>query len=553
MHQTIIMSRFIKILLTGFASLFLSTIVSADLPEVVEQGLNKAGLDNKNISLIIQPINTPQTSKLNPYYLQLQQDLLEQANTQSSISSVDTDFILNEANESLYLSPQVLTQLPLSDSIEHLSNVARTPASTMKLIPTFIALDQLGSDFRWVTQVYYTGVKIGGTLHGDLIIKGSGEPKMTHERLTMLLYQVQKAGILHIDGNIIWDGSIFQKVGKDPSQFDNKPLRPYNASPDGFLVNFSSVGMTSLPSKNGTMRLTYKPSLAGYRLPNLIDTRSGRCRTAKQSLAPVWQASGLQFNKNLPSACGLHTFYIAYPDPKVFAQKVVQDIWQTLGNTLTGEVLSIEDTSILEQLNQDKVGLLSFGVKLPIVNYPSQPLAQQIYDINHYSNNVMTEQVLLSLPVYDDKKSINHSNYSVAIKYVDDWWQTHLSSQPPYLTNGSGLCRDCKVTANNLAELLAYAYQHPEFETYLQSLGVAGISGTIYAHKNRLPNSLAIGRAWIKTGTLDNVTAMAGYVHGSSGQDYVVVGIINADSEQKLNTTQARRTLDVMLNWTARH
>ena len=81
MHQTIIMSRFIKILLTGFASLFLSTIVSADLPEVVEQGLNKAGLDNKNISLIIQPINTPQTSKLNPYYLQLQQDLLEQANT----------------------------------------------------------------------------------------------------------------------------------------------------------------------------------------------------------------------------------------------------------------------------------------------------------------------------------------------------------------------------------------------------------------------------------------------------------------------------------------
>ena len=96
--------------------------------------------------------------------------------------------------------------------------------------------------------------------------------------------------------------------------------------------------------------------------------------------------------------------------------------------------------------------------------------------------------------------------------------------------------------------------RHPErLQIGFKLRMVAGISGTIYAHKNRLPNSLAIGRAWIKTGTLDNVTAMAGYVHGSSGQDYVVVGIINADSEQKLNTTQARRTLDAVLNWTARH
>jgi len=80
---------------------------------------------------------------------------------------------------------------------------------------------------------------------------------------------------------------------------------------------------------------------------------------------------------------------------------------------------------------------------------------------------------------------------------------------------------------------------------------VAGVSGTIVAHSDRLPDSKAIGRAWIKTGTLNNVTSMAGYVKGLSGQDYVIVGLIN--SEQALNAYNARTVLDVALDWTAQH
>ena len=141
------------------------------------------------------------------------------------------------------------------------------------------------------------------------------------------------------------------------------------------------------------------------------------------------------------------------------------------------------------------------------------------------------------------------TDYPAALQTINQWWESHLNTPPPYLTNGSGLCRDCTITAANLSELLTYAYSHPSFDAYVNSLGVAGVSGTIAAHGERLPESDAIGRAWIKTGTLNNVTSMAGYVKGLSGQDYVVVGLIN--TEQALNATTARPVLDAMLDWTA--
>ena len=188
----------------------------------------------------------------------------------------------------------------------------------------------------------------------------------------------------------------------------------------------------------------------------------------------------------------------------------------------------------------------------------------------------MTEQVALSIDAYrkaatikaDTPKSTNTPNnvadkstslyqfgtpkstdYSQALATLNDWWQTHLTTAPPIMTNGSGLCRECTVTAANLNELLTYAYGHPSFGAYVSSLGIAGVSGTIAAHSERLPESAAIGRAWIKTGTLDNVTSMAGYVKGQSGQDYAVVGIIN--TEQSLNAYTARPVLDALLDWTA--
>ena len=487
-------------------------------------------------------------------------------------------------------------KISFSPLLDHQSDIPRTPASTMKLVPSFIALDTLGADFVWHTRVYHTGLIIGNRLHGDLIIQGSGDPKMTHERLKQLLYKVQASGIRHIDGDIIIDSAVFNNVSKDPAAFDNSPLRPYNASPDGFLVNFSTIGIKTYPQDNGQASVTYKPRLANYQLPATINTRAASCGQASYSLAPQWQNTQLVLNASLPESCGEHVFYVAYPNAKEFAAHVIAAKWQALGNTLSGQVISQETPYDMSKTTKRAHGLTAIAMSpLPMVSYPSLNLTEQIHDINHFSNNVMAEQVALSIGAYgkgrltqtipasttatnpssheastnnevDNKVTADKSSskkadslyqfgkpattdYPTALQTINQWWQTNLSTPPPHLTNGSGLCRECTITAANLSELLTYAYSRPNFDAYVDSLGVAGVSGTIAAHSDRLPESVATGRAWIKTGTLNNVTSMAGYVKGLSGQDYVVVGIINTD--QALNPYAARPVLDAMLDWTA--
>ena len=511
----------------------------------------------------------------------------------SQNDSVHTDSIHTDSEQSS--TDKAKIKISFSPLLNHQSDIPRTPASTMKLVPSFIALDTLGADFVWYTRVYHTGIIIGDRLQGDLIIQGSGDPKMTHERLEQLLYKVQAAGVRHIDGNIIIDSAVFKNISKDPAAFDNAPLRPYNASPDGFLVNFSTIGIKTYPLGNGQARLTYEPMLANYQLPSTIATRTASCGSASYSLAPQWQSQQLSLNTSLPDSCREHAFYVAYPDAKDFAARVVASKWKTLGNTLSGQVLSNEIPYDVTKTQTAAHGLTAIAMSpLPLVSYPSLTLTQQIYDINHFSNNVMAEQVALSIGAYgkshimpsvapDDKTHDDKTNtvqahsgeralyqpttqkmaslyqfgkptttdYPAALKSINQWWQTTLQTPAPYLTNGSGLCRDCTITAANLSELLAYAYDRPSFDAYVNSLGVAGVSGTITTHSERLPESAAIGRAWIKTGTLNNVTSMAGYVKGLSGQDYVVVGIIN--TEGALNAYTARPVLDALLDWTAKH
>lgn len=519
-------------------------------------------------------------------------------------SNEGSDVATNSAPTNATPTKNTSIKISFSPLINHQADIPRTPASTMKLVPSFIALDTLGADFVWHTRVYHSGIIIGDRLHGDLIIQGSGDPKMTHERLQQLLYRVQAAGIRHIDGDIIIDSAVFSHVSKDPAAFDNAPLRPYNASPDGFLVNFSTIGIKSYPLDNGQASLNYTPKLADYQLPTTINMRKASCGQARYSLAPQWQSTQLTLNNNLPDSCGEHVFYVAYPDPKDFAARVIAAKWQALGNTLSGKIISQETPYQTAKNSKSTQGLAALSMApLPLVSYPSLTLTQQIYDINHFSNNVMTEQVALSIGAYSqsamvnsttkassveavDNKSNIESNitsgnnntssnanavdnktmskqtsslyqfgkpaatdYPAALQTINQWWESHLNTPPPYLTNGSGLCRDCAITAANLSELLTYAYSHPSFDAYVNSLGVAGVSGTIAAHGERLPESDAIGRAWIKTGTLNNVTSMAGYVKGLSGQDYVVVGLIN--TEQALNATTARPVLDAVLDWTA--
>ncbi len=537
----------------------------SDFPAPVLEEMQKRELDPDWFSFVVTPLGSNDKLKV----ADAQQQDIQQNNTQQNKTQAQSQTQQNNeqtlALQGLY-SQTSQAIAPLNSVYAHLANTPRVPASTMKLIPTFIATDTLGKDFVWQTSVYHSGVRIGDRLYGNLIIKGSGDPKLTHHKIEQLLYQVQQAGIRHIEGNIIIDSRIFHNVGKDPAVFDNEPLKPYNASPDGMLVNFSTVNINSYPLSNQSAELLYTPKLADIHLPSRIALTSGHCRgSIFRQLNPSWQTTQLNLHA-IPQGCVGQGLYLAYPNPKTFAQQVVKSKWLELGNTLNGEVRDINSKPVLTP-KRTQLGYVGLYKRmehntLPIASVLSPPLSEQIYDINHYSNNVMTEQLTLSIPAYqannNEQKTIQPKtkqqgiDYPQALNSIQAWWRKNLTTPPPQMTNGSGLCRTCTLTVNNLDELLQSAYRHPQFSSYLHSLGVAGVSGTIKTHKYRRPNSSAIGRAWIKTGTLDNVTAMAGYVKGKSGQDYSVVAIINLPTG-KTHANSKRPVLDALLDWVAGH
>ncbi|MBR6976611.1 MAG: D-alanyl-D-alanine carboxypeptidase, partial [Ottowia sp.] len=111
------------------------------------------------------------------------------------------------------------------------------PASVMKLVTTYAGLDALGPSYFWRTRIEACGRIEDGTLHGDLLVRGSGDPKLVIERLTDLIAAIQEKGVRRITGDILLDRSIFDLAEHDAAAFDSDPLRPYNVGPDGLLMN----------------------------------------------------------------------------------------------------------------------------------------------------------------------------------------------------------------------------------------------------------------------------------------------------------------------------
>ena len=121
------------------------------------------------------------------------------------------------------------------------------PASVMKLVTTYAAMDMLGPDFTWGTDFYTDGTVSGGTLRGNLYVRGGGDPKLVLERIQDTFRALQAKGVTVILGDMVLDHSAFDLPDHDAAEFDGESLRPYNASPDGLLVNFKSVVLTFQP------------------------------------------------------------------------------------------------------------------------------------------------------------------------------------------------------------------------------------------------------------------------------------------------------------------
>lgn len=415
-------------------------------------------------------------------------------------------------------------------TLSYRTQAAMNPGSVIKLVTTAAAVDQLGPDYQWQTRFYVDGPIRNGELQGNLYIQGSGDPKLVLERILEAYAQVQALGVRTIRGDWVLDHSAFELPAKDPADFDGEVLRPYNVQPDALLVNFKSVILKFQPDlAKGRVDVVAEPPLAGLRVPPSVPLRRGSCGDWRSKLqATVDNPARFSFAGTYASGCGALEWPVAYIEPERYAQKALLGLWQSMGGELKGAM---------------REGRVPPQAKL-LWSAPSLPLHQIIADVNKFSNNVMAQQVFLTLGHQPPRAA----TFEQSRQAVADWWRTAVSAQvaPPIVDNGSGLSRLTRITAEQLGMLLQHAAQQRHAQTFIDSLSIAGIDGTVQSlgRDGRSPRSL--GNARLKSGTLKDVRALAGYVTNRSGQAQVVVIMINHDRAK-----DAKRATHAFIEWAA--
>ncbi|MDR0247857.1 MAG: D-alanyl-D-alanine carboxypeptidase/D-alanyl-D-alanine-endopeptidase [Burkholderiales bacterium] len=407
--------------------------------------------------------------------------------------------------------------------LTHRADALMNPASVIKLVTTATALDLLGSDYRWKTEVYLDGTLMDGVLHGNLVLKGYGDPKITIEQWQAFMQRLRETGLTQVTGDLIVDRSLFSLPAHDPSVFDREPLKPYNVGPDALLVSFKAVRIEFAPpaSKNDkTAQVTIEPPLAGIKVPALPLLSNKRCGDWLGGLKPRFNDAGshaeVRFGGSYPGQCGARDVYVALLDVPHYVHGMFAHYFTEAGGQFSGGV---------------REGKAAGG--MPWLVFESFPLSEIVQDINKRSNNVMAQQVFLTLASLQMVPPYTRGGSRLAMA---EWLKTNrIDMEGLFVENGSGLSRDVRASAQGLLNLLLYAQQTSWRDLFFESLPLAGVDGTL---KYRFHKNTAYSQARLKTGYLEGTRALAGYVDDLQGRRYAVVIL--------LNHTNAKRSAPAM-------
>ncbi|OGS91215.1 MAG: D-alanyl-D-alanine carboxypeptidase/D-alanyl-D-alanine-endopeptidase [Gallionellales bacterium GWA2_60_18] len=412
------------------------------------------------------------------------------------------------------------------------------PASTMKLLTTYAALDLLGPAYAWKTEAYLDGELKDGVLRGDLVLKGYGDPKFTVEQFWLWLAELRARGLRDIRGDLVLDRSFFDLPQHDPAQFDNDPVRAYNVGPDALLLNFNTLRLRYLPD-GGKLNVFIEPPLDGVTLDNrLAPKANGGCNDWDDGVIVEPKGDSVILQGGYPGNCGEREHSLSVMPHTRYVEAVFRALWKELGGTLRGK---------------QREGIAGGSAQLFSTHY-SEPLSSVIRDINKFSNNVMARQLFLTLGAATslpsslqgegagERVTTVSSNIARSTQAVQDWLQKQRLDFPELvLENGAGLSRKERISAAHMVQLLQRAANHPLSAELESSLPILGVDGSV---KKRLKESAAAGQAHLKTGTLEGVKTVAGYVRSRSGKEWIVVCFIN-----HANAKRGQDAQDALIDW----
>ncbi len=408
---------------------------------------------------------------------------------------------------------------------------SRPPASTMKLLPTWAALDLLGPAYSWKTRAWSDVPVVRGVLKGNLYLQGGGDPLLTIERWWRFANDLRQTGLRVIEGDIVIDQTRFAPATERPEDFDGKFWRTYNVLPDAMLVNWQSSDFTIRPSDDGNgIDLTIQPYPEGLVIENRVKLVSGRCvgrnSQVSYSIEPT-RTDRVVATGRISASCGPRTQRLAIMEPAQYAYGTFVTLWRQLGGQFRGGMLRAPTPPAARLL----------------LTHESEPLSEIIRVTNKFSSNMMARSLVLAIAAEMNGTPATTDSGQATIL---GWLKTRGLDFPELVIgNGSGLSRDARISADSMAKLLIGVRQSRFAPEFLTSLALGGLDGTL---QKRFGNVDDPSRIRMKTGTLKDVSCIAGYVVGKSGKTYAVVVFVNhAGAQNGLGETIQASVVDWVL------
>jgi D-alanyl-D-alanine carboxypeptidase/D-alanyl-D-alanine-endopeptidase (penicillin-binding protein 4) len=378
------------------------------------------------------------------------------------------------------------------------------PASNMKLVTSATAMDLLGPDYTFDTAVRYTGTLSGGTLNGDLYLKGYGDPSTTLADYQAMAAQVKQAGITKITGHLIADDTYYDNQRLGPAwAWDDEPyyysaqVSALTESPDANSTS-GAVNVTVTPGAQG------QPATVTMTPPNDYVTIVNTATTGTSTGLSVDRPHGtntITVSGTIAAGAAPSTQQMAVDNPTAFVANLFRKALCDDGITISGSTAFQKTPS---------------GTTA-VATHTSAPLSQLLTPLFKRSDNLVAETITKAAGVakfgrgsfYDGVNALTSKLAGFGIDY-------NKYNQ----FEGSGLSRMDIITPAEIASLLVNAKSRPWFQTWYNALSVAGnsdpaIGGTL---AKRMVGTAAANNLHGKTGSLTGVSALSGYVTAADGE-----------------------------------
>ena len=390
-------------------------------------------------------------------------------------------------------------------------------ASLVKIITTYIGLKELGPDFSWQSDFYYTGDIVGGTLKGDIIFKGTGDASFSVEDLERMIREIQRKGINRIEGNLLFDSTYFGEIPNEVT-FDNDPMRAYNVLPSAISLQSNTINFR-FNSKKNKVKIEATPNIKALKIVNNIKSTREKCLSWREKLSYETkvneQQGSLNFRGKFSKNCKVKEIDLAMLDWQTYFYHTFKQKWLDNGGWFNGNFINTS-----EPLDDDRL----------LVSHYSDPLSNLIRDTNKYSLNLMSRNLMLTVIANENNV---HPTEKMVNPYIKNWLSKNkIDNEGLFIDNGAGLSRDIMISVNQFLMILQNIYYDPMMPEIISSFPIAGIDGTL---KKRMKNSPIRMNGHFKTGSMNEVSAMAGFFLNNDKEMNIFVFMMNG---KKANMSQ---------------